>query len=1178
LLGWSAACRDSRAWEKVGARKAFDSTLEPFPEEEVNVEPQCKYLLRGPIVAQFTGVLNSTALKWFIALLAVDRLKAAGTNLDTLQQTQETIAFVVFTLPFVLISLPAGVLADRWSKRTVLVTTKAVEFGLLTAVSAALYFHPAGGAELWVLLGLIGVQSAAFSPAFYGILPEILPHEKLSSGNGLAAMWGFLALIAGTGAASILLDLTRGGPVFLAGLVFAALAAAGYFAARTAPRVAPARTEGGITTTLLTAWSTVRADRFLWLTVVGLSFYWTNVSLVGQDIPVYARGVLPPDNPWGNTLATLPLLFLAVGTAAGSVLVGWLSSAKVEVGFIPLGAGGITLCTLLLGTLAPGLAATLVLMTLLGISSGFVAVPLNAMLQWRAPADRRGAVIALSNSLTFTGILAGSLIGGALAQAAFNSRAILIWAGLLTFAGTAWAVYLLPEALLRLVLVLLTHTFYRLRVYGREHVPQEGGALLTPNHVTFVDALFLIASLDRPVHFIVADAYFNHWLLRLFMKALRAIPYSAAAGPRIMLRAFKEAGACLDNGELVCVFPEGQLTRTGMLQPFQRGLERIVEGRSAPIIPVNMDRVWGSIFSRAGGRFLTRIPERIPYPVVVSFGKPLSAETSFVAIRQAVSELSEASWTHRKADRPPLHRTFIRQVRHHPFSFAFADVTRPRVSRIGALSGSVALSRSLRSHWEGQPFVGILLPPSITGAVVNLAAVLSGRTSVNLNYTAGQAGMRSAVRQAGLKSVVTSRAFLETAKLEMPEGLAPIWLEDVIPKIGFGGRSIALLLAMFAPVRMLEKACGASRHLSVDDLATVIFSSGSTGEPKGVMLSHFNIDANVEAAAQVLRPEPHDRLLGILPLFHSFGYMSLWLAANHKMGLIFHASPLEGAIIGELVQKYQATILLATPTFLQIYLRRCTPAQFGSLRIVLAGAEKLSDRLAQAFEDAFGIRPLEGYGTTECAPVIAASTLDYRAPGLYQPGSRRGFVGQPLPGVALRIVDPETFEPLPPMTPGMLLVKGPNVMRGYLGRDKLTDEVMRDGWYITGDIALMDEDGFLRITDRLSRFSKIGGEMVPHGRVEDALQEAAGANLQVFAVTAVPDERKGERLVVLHTLDEKMIPGLLEKLAAGELPNLFVPRRDQFVKVEKLPILGTGKLDLRELKRIATEMAGVGPN
>jgi acyl-[acyl-carrier-protein]-phospholipid O-acyltransferase/long-chain-fatty-acid--[acyl-carrier-protein] ligase len=280
---------------------------------------------------------------------------------------------------------------------------------------------------------------------------------------------------------------------------------------------------------------------------------------------------------------------------------------------------------------------------------------------------------------------------------------------------------------------------------------------------------------------------------------------------------------------------------------------------------------------------------------------------------------------------------------------------------------------------------------------------------------------------------------------------------------------------------------------------------------------------------------------------------------------------LDAGPIGELIHQHRITILIATPTFLQLYVRRCTPEQFGSLRIVLTGAEKLPDRLLVAFEERFGIRPIEGYGVTECAPVIAVNCPDFRAAGFFQPASRRGTVGQPLPGVSVRIVDPDTYTLLPVGVPGMLLVKGPNVMDGYLGREDLTAKVMREGWYITGDIATLDEDGFITITDRLSRFSKIGGEMIPHGQIENALLEAAQAETMVLAVTAVPDDRKGEQLVVLHTLEESAIPDILRKLAANGLPNLFIPKRENFIKVDHLPVLGTGKLDLRTLKHLALQ-------
>jgi len=418
---------------------------------------------------------------------------------------------------------------------------------------------------------------------------------------------------------------------------------------------------------------------------------------------------------------------------------------------------------------------------------------------------------------------------------------------------------------------------------------------------------------------------------------------------------------------------------------------------------------------------------------------------------------------------------------------------------------------------------------------------------------------------------VTSRTFIEKAKLELPDGPSVIWLEDVAKTIGTGHKIVAALLALFAPCRIIERACGQTTPLTPDSLATIIFSSGSTGEPKGVMLSHFNIDMNSQGATQVLHLYQDERVLGILPFFHSFGYMVFWFVMFNNATMIFHPSPLDVAAIGELIQRYRITFIVITPTFLQLYSRRCTPEQFSSLRVILTGAEKLSARLAAAIEDKFGIGPIEGYGVTECAPVIAVNCPDFRAAGYYQPASRHGTVGQPLPGVSVQIVDPDSYAPLPACTPGMLLVKGPNVMNGYLGREDLTAQVMRDGWYVTGDIAALDEDGFLTITDRLSRFSKIGGEMVPHGKVEEALQQAAEADTQVFAVTGLPDEKKGERLAVLHTLEEFRIPQILEKVSARGLPNLFIPGKHQFVRVDALPVLGTGKLDLRGVKRIAME-------
>jgi acyl-[acyl-carrier-protein]-phospholipid O-acyltransferase/long-chain-fatty-acid--[acyl-carrier-protein] ligase len=374
---------------------------------------------------------------------------------------------------------------------------------------------------------------------------------------------------------------------------------------------------------------------------------------------------------------------------------------------------------------------------------------------------------------------------------------------------------------------------------------------------------------------------------------------------------------------------------------------------------------------------------------------------------------------------------------------------------------------------------------------------------------------------------------------------------------------------------MLPASSLVARKVRPEDLATVIFSSGSTGDPKGVMLTHANILSNVAQLEQCFGFERHDRILGILPFFHSFGFTgTLALALTRGLGVAFHPNPFDARSIGSLVAERAVTFLLATPTFLQSYIRRCDPQQFGSLRVVLVGAEKLQERTAQAFEDRFGIRPLEAYGCTECSPAVTVNTRDFRAAGFRQVGAKRGKIGHPLPGISIRIVDPDTREPLPTGQPGLMLVRGPNVMKGYLARPAETAKALQDGWYVTGDIAKLDEDGFVEITDRLSRFSKIGGEMVPHIKVEEKLHELAGAaEQQVFAVTSGADEKKGERLLVLHTLDDIALTGCLERLDQCGLPNLWIPRPQAFFRVEAIPYLGTGKLDLRRIRELAAQMA-----
>jgi acyl-[acyl-carrier-protein]-phospholipid O-acyltransferase/long-chain-fatty-acid--[acyl-carrier-protein] ligase len=458
--------------------------------------------------------------------------------------------------------------------------------------------------------------------------------------------------------------------------------------------------------------------------------------------------------------------------------------------------------------------------------------------------------------------------------------------------------------------------------------------------------------------------------------------------------------------------------------------------------------------------------------------------------------------------------------------------------------------------------IGVLLPPSVAGALVNVGVTLAGRVPVNLNFTAGPEAMAAARERCAIRTVVTSRVFLAKAKIEAQEGM--VFVEDILAHVSPLARLRALLTARFVPARLLA---GAARP---ETLATVIFSSGSTGIPKGVMLSHYNVLANIEAMAQLFWIGERDRIVGVLPFFHSFGYtVTIWFPLIAGCGVVYHPNPTDAKAVGELIAKYHATFLLSTPTFCAGYTRKCSPEEFASLRFVLVGAEKLREPIAAAFREKFGVELLEGYGCTEMAPVVAVNAPNFQAGKDSQLGNQPGTVGHPMPGVAAQVVDPATFAPLPPNQPGLLLVKGSNRMIGYLGEPQRTAEALHEGWYITGDIAAIDDEGFIRITDRLSRFSKIAGEMVPHLWIEDAIANVLGS--APCAVTSVADDRRGERLVALYV--HEMEPAeLWQKLAETDLPRLWIPKRENLYRVESLPQLGTGKLDLRGLKMRAEEL------
>ncbi len=1132
------------------------------------------------IATQFQGAFSDNILRNLLLSMIVGmQMKAAD------RETFISVVTFLFSVPFLIFSMPGGWLADRFSKRQITIWTKGMEFGSMLLATAGLMSH-----QMWlslVALTLVASQAALFGPSKYGLLPELLPEKSLSWGNGVIELGTFLAIIVGTVAGAGMGERFQGHEQY-AGYVLLGLSVLGFATSLGIEKVraaAPGKPfRANIVGDLWKQIGIMRRNRALFLAVLGNTYFWFLGSLLFSTIVVYGPDVLHV----GQTKTGYLNAMLAVGIGLGSMTAGGVSDNKIESGLIPLRAIGMTCTGFALGITSHGMVGSAALLGMLGFWAGFFAVPVNALIQHEPKEENKGGIIAAANLLSFVGIAISSGVYLVFTKYVhLDPRGVIVAASSITAISTVYVLYLLPEWFGRLILFFATRTVYRVHVIGRDNFPAKGGALLVCNHMSFVDAALLVAATDRPIRFVMHQDIYNNPVVKPFAKMGRAIPISSEQHPRELLQSLHAASDALRNGEIVCIFAEGQITRTGQLLPFRRGLERIMKGVDAPIIPVNLDGVWGSIFSFERGRFLWKVPHRIPYSVTVSFGAAMASDSTAPSIRAAVQELHTDAFARRKRSMKTLDRAFVRAARQRPWQFFMADGKTPRVSFGSALTKTVYIAGRLRKVVGEEPMVGLLLPPSVGGALTNYALMLMGRVPVNLNYTSSNDVIASCASQCAIDVVITSKAFLEKFPgMQIPGEV--VLLEDALEAPRLVEKLAALAKAWLFPASFLKRALGASRvkpvagnttgsarrpEARMDQLATVIFSSGSTGEPKGVMLSHFNVMSNIGQVSQVFMLGGRDRVLGILPFFHSFGFTAgLWLPAVQGVGVVFHPNPLDAQVIGGLVQKYKVTFMVATPTFLQGYMRRCTPENFGSLQYVLVGAEKLQERVALAFEDKFGIRPREGYGCTECSPVVTVNGKDYRAPGFHQVAGRRGKIGHPLPAVCVKVVDIETGLPVAPGTQGMLLVKGPNVMRGYLGKPEKTAEVLRDGWYTTGDIATMEEDGFLTITDRLFRFSKIGGEMVPHIRIEEKLQELSEVTEQVFAVTSVADEKKGERLLVVHTLGDDALQKTIEKFAQCDLPALWKPKANQFLRVDSIPVLGTGKVDLRGVRALAASM------
>ena len=1083
---------------------------------------------------------------------------------------------VLLVLPFVLFAPLFGWLADRFPKTTVLRGALWIQTIVAAGLTMALAYRslPAAAGCFF----LLALQAALFSPAKQGILKEWVGSAGLNRAVGAMEALTIVAILAGGFGGGLLLDnLVRitGNPWHGAAEATSLLTVACILSALFFRGVPTSAIHSADPFRVSLLWEhfrdlrRMREQRSLLGAAGGIAWFYGLGGLLYLLLIQVGRETHPGLGAASH--AGWLLVLLGGGIIAGALLYGMLSKGKISIGGVPFSALGMTGVLVLLG-LVPldgilfqsGLFA-------LGVIGGTFIIPLNAFLQDRAEDRERGRMIAASNLLTnLMGI--GAVGAQVLLAETFHIKPSGQMLGLaLSGALVAGIAFLCqPRGAMKALAVFLSRLLYRTEVKGAENLPQTGGILLVCNHVSYADALLLGVSSPRPVRFLAFDGLFRAPLLGAILRLAGSIPVSPRRPKEAMIR----AAEYLKAGEVVCIFPEGELTRTGEMMGFKRGFELIARKAVVPVVPVHLDSLWGSIFSFSGGRFFWKWPGEWPRRVRVSFGMPLPSEVSDEEARQAVLGLGEAAFRERSELRENLGHAALRRLAATPWKTLVIDCTKaPVAMSCGKILAAALVLASLWKKTVRGRRVGIALPPGRGAIIANLALVFAGKVPVNLNLTVSREAAEASLPLAGIEEIVTAGP-IRTLFPKYP------WLaatRDLAADLGGLSKvrlAAALLAIWILPARWLARAFAVASE-GGDREALLLFTSGSSGDPKGVPLTHANILANVTQVFITELVTSEDRILGCLPLFHSFGStFTLWTPLLCDVGLVTTPSPLDAVKVGAAVAAGKATLLLGTPTFLRAYARKVAPAEFASLRLAVAGAEKLPADLATLYREKYQVEIIEGYGLTETSPVLAANLPNPRrgfAAESEQIAHREGSVGRLFPGIAYRFADPETGRSIEALQAGLLQVKGANVFGGYLHDPAKTDEVLRNDWFTTGDLARVDGDGFLFIEGRLSRFAKIGGEMVPLAKIEETAIRTLGLTAEqgpAAALIALPHPTKGEELIFLSVEPvEKEL--LRRKLAEEGLSNLWIPRKT--LQIARIPLLGTGKIDWRGCVSLAQQ-------
>ena len=1125
-------------------------------------------------ITQALGAFNDNVFKNALVILITYSL-AAQAELNA--QLMVTAAAGIFILPFFLFSATAGQLADRYDKAYLIRIFKLTELILMLLAAVGFYVQSPG--FLMLMLFLMGSQSTFFGPLKYSILPDHLEDDELISGNALIEAATFLAILLGTVVGGILILTSYGAHVISVVIIGAALA--GWYSSRYIPETAPAEPDLKVNPNFVVeTWNIVKASaehRDVFLSILAISWFWLVGATFLAQFPTFGKDVL------GGTenVVTFLLIVFSLGIGLGSLLCNRMLKGEIHATYVPLGALGITLFSVDLffasqvgvaggGELIgvgqflsgfPGWRITLDLL-LIAISGGLYIVPLYAIVQERSEEARRSRNIASNNILNALFMVVSALGTALMLDLGFTIPEVFLTIAVLNGGVAIYITRLLPGALVKAFIAWLLEMLYGVEVDGLRHFHKAGDkVLIVANHQSYLDALLIAAYVPDNLTFAINTYVARNRLIKFFLSLTETFPLDPAnpLSTRSLIKTIK------DKNDKVVLFPEGRITVTGALMKVYEGAGLIADKSEATILPVRIEGAQYSPFSRLKGKVRVRLFPRIRVTFMAPCTFDVPEQLKGRARRRYAGEKLYDLMTDMVFESSNYRKTLFYALldardTHGGSHTVLEDVERRPLHYGRLVTGCFVLGREMAKKSRPGEHVGVLLPNSSATAVTFFGLQAYGRVPAMLNFSTGAKNVASGCSTAQIRTVFSSRRFIRMGKLEKTveaveeTGARLVYLEDLREGISAWGKLLGVI-ASRAP-RLAYRFC--DRLRDPGSSAVILFTSGTEGAPKGVVLSHVNIQANRYQVSSRIDFGPTDIVFNALPMFHSFGLTcGTLLPLLSGIKVFMYPSPLHYRIVPELVYDSNATIMFGTDTFLAGYARFANPYDFYSIRYAFAGAEKLKDETRNQWAQRFGVRVFEGYGATETAPVLTMNTPMHNQPGA---------VGRLMPAIQYRL------EPMPGIDEGgRFWVSGPNIMRGYLLADKPGElRPPEEGWYDTGDIVELDEAGFVYIKGRAKRFAKVGGEMISLAAVESMVSRLWPA--QGHVVVNLPEERKGEQLILLTEKTDASRDELAAFAKSEGLSALNVPRT--LIPVDRIPLLGTGKTDFVTATKIAQEQVG----